>query len=154
MGTIMVIDDKELSLDLIEIFLSHDGFKNVSKYSCPYKALEDIKKHLVPQIIITDFRMPELNGLQFILSAEKTAGHQIPAVILTGDEGSLPPIPSRITVIEKGQTMFFTQLMEIVHRVCDKPEIMPEQTTNYCLKKRNILKKRSRSSRHKLFQAA
>lgn len=118
MCTIMIIDDKDLSLELIHSFLTREGYQNVKKYDSPLVALAEIKNGLIPDLVITDFRMPEMNGIQFLNSMGNYTPQKIPSIILTGDPGSLPAISEKITVLEKGRMEFFRELMMEVNRIC------------------------------------
>ncbi len=119
MCQIIVVDDKDLSLELIYFFLTREGYQNVKKFDSPVNALYEIKNGLVPDLVITDFRMPQMNGIQFLYSLFKQIKMKVPSIILTGDPGSLPVISEKITVLEKGRIEFFKELINEVHKICD-----------------------------------
>lgn len=61
---ILVLDDEEINLDLIDDCLKPAGFKTVL-FNRPLEALNELKSGLVPDLIISDINMPDLNGFQF-----------------------------------------------------------------------------------------
>lgn len=71
---IMVVDDDTDILSTIEVLLNECGYHNVDIFSDPIKALEQFRSITAaeaPQsenryaIILTDIRMPKMDGLQF-----------------------------------------------------------------------------------------
>ena len=82
---IVSIDDNENNLFLIEAICS-DMELNVKSFSDPLNALIFCLQNPV-DMILTDFMMPNLNGLQFIEEFRKTKKH-IPIVMITavGDD--------------------------------------------------------------------
>jgi DNA-binding NtrC family response regulator len=61
---IMVIDDNEFTLKSIRYALKIGGFPNHG-FSDPKEALSKYDKNIY-QLIITDFRMPKLNGIEVL----------------------------------------------------------------------------------------
>lgn len=123
MCTIMVVDDKDLSLELIYCFLTREGYKTVKKFESPIKALKEINKGLIPDLVITDYRMPEMNGIQFLNKIAANCSRKIPSIILTGDPGSLPQCTQKLIVLEKGRMEFFKELLDTVYNICHSPKI-------------------------------
>lgn len=115
---IIVVDDKDLSLELIYSFLTREGYQHVKKFDSPIKALNEINNGFIPDLVITDYRMPQMNGIQFLYSLYKQTHRKIPSIILTGDSGSLPTISEKITVLEKGRIEFFKELIDEVYKIC------------------------------------
>ncbi|NLG17246.1 MAG: response regulator [Fibrobacter sp.] len=121
-GKIIIVDDMEVAIDLMKTILNRAGFKNISTYCCPMRALHDIEQGLSPILIISDFRMPTLNGVQF-LQAVSTVHHSVPSVIITGDPDSVSETPPNCQILEKGSTNFFQSLILIVKKVCERQNI-------------------------------
>jgi len=69
-GKIVVVDDEELITSNLKILLSIEGFNDVHYFNEPKKALEFLKNEQ-PDLIISDFLMPEMNGLEFLSEANK-----------------------------------------------------------------------------------
>lgn len=128
-GPILLIDDLDISLDLMKSFLYKAGYKNIVTYECPIKALHDIEQGLIPKIIITDYRMPGMNGIQF-LEAAFSVCRPVPSIIITGDPGSIDLSRFECKVLEKGKLDFFPTLINTV-----KDYIKFYQNTNINAKK-------------------
>lgn len=79
---IVAVDDDEIVLSTLKMLLSIEGFENVEFFSSPIKALEYIKEN-TPDLILSDFMMPEMNGFEF-LSKAKTYCSDTSMILLTG----------------------------------------------------------------------
>jgi DNA-binding NtrC family response regulator len=88
------------SRSTIEETLNHAGYTDIVSYEDPIVALEEIKQNTRPAIVITDFNMPGLNGLQLLTEIE-SHHPEIEAVIITGDASQLAG-QTRYHVIQKG----------------------------------------------------
>ncbi|PJZ80235.1 PAS domain-containing protein [Leptospira meyeri] len=69
--SVMVIDDNETNLYVIHEMLNYKGIR-VDGYRSPKEALEVIRSGTFYDVIISDFNMPEMNGLDFIEILLKT----------------------------------------------------------------------------------
>ncbi|TGM24100.1 PAS domain-containing protein [Leptospira meyeri] len=69
--SVMVIDDNETNLYVIHEMLNYKGIR-VDGYRSPKEALEVIRSGTFYDVIISDFNMPEMNGLDFIENLLKT----------------------------------------------------------------------------------
>ena len=69
-GSILVLDDEfDLSM-LVKQILRRDNFKNVFAFTDPLLALEHFKiNHKDYSLIISDIRMPTMNGFEFVREA-------------------------------------------------------------------------------------
>ncbi len=83
MEKILLIDDESSILDSLKIFLSTMNYKIVTASN----GMEGIRyvtsEH--PDLIITDLRMPEMNGLEVLEQVKKIDGN-IPCIIMTAYE--------------------------------------------------------------------
>jgi CheY-like chemotaxis protein len=69
---VLVLDDDFDLATLVKKILQKDGFKNVFAFTDPLLALEHFKiNHKDYSIIISDIRMPVMNGFQFVSEARK-----------------------------------------------------------------------------------
>jgi len=75
---IMVVDDEEIILDSINDFFDD---LNIVTFNNPLKALKELENNFY-DIIITDYKMPELNGLQLLIEAKKKASYNF-GILLT-----------------------------------------------------------------------
>lgn len=84
MPLVVFIDDSETALASTKIATS-DMPINIKQYLSAKDALNDfLNKTIVPDLIITDLNMPEMNGLEFLAELRKTdEGKKIPVLMLT-----------------------------------------------------------------------
>lgn len=77
-GKIMIVDDDPLIGKLIKGFLRNKA--SVSVFNSPVEALKQVQKNHF-DLIITDFRMPKMNGVEFIKNIRKNL--QTPVLLLS-----------------------------------------------------------------------
>lgn len=81
-GLIVVVDDEQMVTSAFKTLLKLEGFNNCVAFNNPTKAIEFLEQNK-PDIIISDFIMPEMNGLEF-LSAAKKLYPDVSKILLTG----------------------------------------------------------------------
>ena len=79
---IIAVDDEEIVLSTLKMLLNIEGFENVECFSNPTLALEYMKTNK-PDLIMSDFIMPQMNGIDF-LSKAKTLYDDVSMILLTG----------------------------------------------------------------------
>lgn len=79
--SLLIVDDDELMLELI-VGLMEKKVKNIYQAKDAFKGLE-VYKDKKPDLILTDYNMPNLNGLEMIKEIKKIDNDQI-VVLLTG----------------------------------------------------------------------
>lgn len=82
-GLILIVDDDEHLTGIIQSYLERDGFL-VKTYRNGKEALQSSKQH-IPDLIILDIMMPEMNGFQFLETFRKTS--RTPVVFLSARNG-------------------------------------------------------------------
>jgi len=97
---IVIVDDVTDTRCVVEEVLNLAGYTDFVSYENPLVALEEIKRNTRPAIIVTDFNMPGLNGLELLAGIE-SHHPEIEAVIMTGDPLQLAD-QTRYHVIGKG----------------------------------------------------
>jgi DNA-binding response OmpR family regulator len=71
-GKVLVLDDDFDLARLVKQILQKDVFKNVFAFTDPLLALEHFRiNHKDYSLIISDIRMPVINGFQFVSEARK-----------------------------------------------------------------------------------
>ena len=70
LGKILYVDDDKLLTSTFTTLMKVEGFKDVVVYNNPLDAIEYLKTE-TPDLIISDFLMPEMNGLEFLREAKK-----------------------------------------------------------------------------------
>lgn len=83
--TVMVVDDEQTFLDVLIAELGARGYKVVTATSGP--AALNLLQKLKPSIIISDLKMPGMNGFDFLVEARKIPNSaSVPFLFLTGIE--------------------------------------------------------------------
>lgn len=82
LGKIVIVDDEAMVTKTLEMLLGLEGFSNVVTYNNPNEALNYIKKNEA-DLIISDFIMPEMNGIDFLENAKKLQ-KDVSTILLTG----------------------------------------------------------------------
>lgn len=77
---VVVVDDNPMTMKLASYLFNEDGWE-VFGFTSPLLALEAMKA-FEPDLIITDYRMPEMNGPEFLLAASQM--HDLtPGMVMT-----------------------------------------------------------------------
>ena len=79
---IIVVDDETMMLSTLKMLLSIEGFNNAQFFDSPKNALMAIQEN-IPDLIISDFMMPDMNGIEFLSEAKKLCP-DISMILLTG----------------------------------------------------------------------
>ena len=79
---VVIVDDDILVTKALGILLKIEGFKNVQLFNNPVLAVDYIKENK-PSVVISDFLMPEMNGIDFLLEVKKYY-NDISLILLTG----------------------------------------------------------------------
>ncbi len=101
---VVLVDDEVAYIDLLQQLLSEHLACPVHSFSRPADALRALPS-LNVGLIVTDFQMPNMNGLQFIAEVQKQDPN-IPVVMITGyllnfTERELGAVPSLKVVVRK-----------------------------------------------------
>src|SRR5574344_548293 len=81
LGKILYVDDDKLLTSTFCTLMKVEGFEDVTVFNNPVEAVEYLKKE-TPDLIISDFLMPEMNGLEFLREAQKIYP-EISMIVLT-----------------------------------------------------------------------
>lgn len=79
---IVVVDDDKIVTSTLKTLLKLEGFKDAHYFNNPKEALEFLSQEK-PDVILSDFLMPEMNGFEF-LSAAKEIYPEVSMILLTG----------------------------------------------------------------------
>jgi DNA-binding NtrC family response regulator len=82
MAKILIVDDEELILEFLEFELEEWGHE-VTKTTFPKKALDMVSNGFIPDLIISDITMPEMNGGE-LLTACKNLHPEVPFILISG----------------------------------------------------------------------
>ena len=86
MATILVIDDQMICRQILcQIVKSIDGNHDVRDFARPQDALAWIKHHPVA-LVLTDYKMPGMNGIEFIriFRTQPSCAH-VPVIMVTSE---------------------------------------------------------------------
>lgn len=84
--TVLIIDDSDINLTLIKALVTRLGDCDPLLFDNPVKALDWCRAN-TPDLIIVDYMMPELDGLQFIAAFRALPGAgEIPVLMITAND--------------------------------------------------------------------
>ncbi|MGH8419367.1 MAG: response regulator [Pseudomonas sp.] len=88
MTTILIVDDEYLIADILSFALEDEGYLTVTAGS-GQKALSILEREK-PQLIITDYMMPGMTGIEFAeaVRAHKSL-HEVPVMLMSGAQAHL-----------------------------------------------------------------
>lgn len=81
-GKIVVVDDEKIVTSAFKTLLKVEGFSDIHFFNNPIEAIEFLKYN-TPDLIVSDFLMTEMNGLEF-LSKAKELHPEVSRILLTG----------------------------------------------------------------------
>ncbi len=79
---IILVDDEKLVTSAFKTLLKVEGYTNIECFNEPQAAIEYLGKN-TPDIIVSDFMMPKMNGLEFLTEAKKLHP-EVSMIMLTG----------------------------------------------------------------------
>ena len=82
LGNILIVDDENMVTKTLSMLLGLEGFSNVVTFNSPFEALDYLKENEV-DLIISDFIMPQMNGIDFLENAKKLQ-KDTSTILLTG----------------------------------------------------------------------
>jgi DNA-binding response OmpR family regulator len=111
-GTILVVDDEPNIAELIELYLSREGFQ-VVKADSGEGAVQAVADHR-PRLVVLDIGLPDIDGLEVCRRLRQTS--TIPVIFLTARDGEV----DRVVGLELGADDYVTKPFsppELVARV-------------------------------------
>ncbi len=82
MSMIVAVDDEKMVTSAFKTLFKVEGYSDINLFNNPEEALEFLKTNK-PDLIISDFIMPEMNGLEFLREAKKLYP-EVSMILLTG----------------------------------------------------------------------
>lgn len=85
-STIVIVDDEPANIQLVERFLTLNGYQNIHGTSDPTQASR-LYEELLPDLIMLDLNMPTLDGFGVMAQLNELidAGDYVPILVLTAD---------------------------------------------------------------------
>ena len=81
-GKIVVVDDEKIVTSAFSTLFKVEGFSDTHCFNSPTEALEFLKDNK-PDLVISDFLMPEMNGLEFLKNVNEIYP-EVSKILLTG----------------------------------------------------------------------
>jgi PAS domain S-box-containing protein len=98
---ILVVEDDPMVSDAMTLLLSASGFQPVEARTGE-EAMMLVKAGLRPDVVVSDYRLPGMQGFDVIRSVRQSAGRAMPAILLTGDTGFQHEVlPEQCTILHK-----------------------------------------------------
>jgi two-component system chemotaxis response regulator CheY len=86
MATILILDDSPVMVMNLAQILTKAGYE-VTTAGNGKEGIAELTNGLKPTVILTDINMPEMDGIEFIKEARKSAATKFtPIIVLSGDE--------------------------------------------------------------------
>lgn len=117
-ATVLVIDDDPAIVDATVMLLKTEGF-DVQSALHGDDALAQIEDGLRPDIVVSDYRLPGLNGIEVVSRIRHLVGEDLPTILITGDTSAKDIAASnlaRCTVLHKPVNS--EQLISLIHESC------------------------------------
>jgi two-component system OmpR family response regulator len=111
-GTIVVVDDEPNIADLVDLYLTREGFR-VLKCATGESGLETVRDQR-PRLVVLDVGLPDIDGLEVCKRIRQTS--QLPVIFLTARDGEI----DRVLGLELGGDDYLTKPFspaELVARV-------------------------------------
>ncbi len=122
MCSIALVDDRDTILASHTLILELHGMSNTRAYTDPRELINDMRNGFRPDIVVTDFYMPGMNGVELLQSITALYGH-IPAVIVSGYPDGIHEMgdfASHYPIICKGHPDFYKDLFRFIEPVAKK----------------------------------
>lgn len=104
---IMIIDDDPNSLWMMYQSFKMSGFISVEIFTSAEMALDAISRGSIPNVIITDYQMPKMNGLELIQQIEQTHP-EVKIFLMSANPELIENINDKYIIYHKNsETLFF-----------------------------------------------
>lgn len=87
MTTILIVDDEYLIADILGYTLEDEGY-TVVKATSGAKALDELERYK-PSLVITDYMMPLMNGVEFAMKVREMEGDELPIILMSGAQSHI-----------------------------------------------------------------
>lgn len=123
--SLLIVDDEITQLNMLANYLKKQGFQ-VFKAANGNDGLAILRQHMI-DIVLTDYRMPEMNGLEFI-GEIKHINPEIDIILIT----AFGNIEDAVEVMKAGATDYLQKPIDldyldiIIRKVLDRKQILSE----------------------------
>ncbi|MBN1979961.1 MAG: response regulator [Chitinivibrionales bacterium] len=116
-GPIVYVDDDEDCCQVVKLGLQKSGIKSIIVFQNPFKALQAITAGLFPSLVISDYTMPGMNGIELLNRISQSLPQVKRFFIVTGTAYLLENITHPYVVVEKGGDFLQAIRLEIKHQL-------------------------------------
>jgi len=121
MTTILVVDDEFLIADVLAFALEDEGFM-VVRAGNGRKGLEVFQRDR-PALVITDFMMPVMNGLEMARSIRaRPDGTTLPIILMSGAQAEIARQHGHLFAVVFDKPFIVEQVIAAVIRLVGRPE--------------------------------
>ena len=117
-ATVLIVDDDPAIIDATVMLLKIEGF-DVQSALHGDEALAKIEDGLRPDIVVSDYRLPGLNGIEVVRRIRHLVGEDLPTILITGDTSAKEITAAnlaRCTVLHK--PINSERLISLIHESC------------------------------------
>ena len=107
-ATLVLVDDEEMVLNSLRSFIELETDYNIESFTSPGAALEYAAEGPL-DVIVSDFLMPDMNGLELADRIAEVSENNIPIIIMTG----FPSLESAIEALRKRVYDYFVKPFNI-----------------------------------------
>ena len=121
MGTVLIVEDEFAIADLLELILTDEGYTVVLAGN-GRQGLERLAEGPLPDLVISDYMMPVLDGAGLIRAMQENEAHRsIPCIVMTSVPEAV--IRARITgyVAYVQKPFQLAAMVELVTSILDGP---------------------------------
>lgn len=111
---IVIIDREQKAAEIIRDILNCHGFTRVATYCDTVEAFRSMLKTGLPDLIITNYEMPIVNGVQLLEELAFLHSKNVPGIILAADAADVTAKTDKYRVLEKGVPEFFFELTQSI----------------------------------------
>jgi len=117
-ATVLIVDDDPAIIDATVMLLKIEGF-DVQSALHGDEALAKIEDGLRPDIVVSDYRLPGLDGIEVVRRIRHLVGEDLPTILITGDTSAKDIAAvdlARCTVLHKPVNS--ERLISLIHESC------------------------------------
>ncbi|WP_167784707.1 response regulator [Ramlibacter rhizophilus] len=124
---VLLVDDEISNTEVLGLVLAQEGYE-VTLCGDGRQALAGLSAGM-PDLLITDFMMPLLNGAELVQALrELPGGRDVPVVLMSGaPESALRTYGIHYEVFLR-KPFSLSELLDTVHRLLDGPRLQPAGT--------------------------
>ena len=121
--SIVIVDDFPDIAEIIQHSFQNIGFTNVVIFNDPIRLIENVKTGLLPNVVITDFNMPGLNGCELLNQLSELVSN-IDGIIITAEPTDARKFTQKYHIIQKNDS-FAEEIINYLLRLIENRNSKP-----------------------------